>query len=164
MASDPILIQVNTELIAWYGAVVATAGLGISLYIAWRDRARVKINYRPHMFIYGGDALNYSEGVEYVSIDVINTGRRPIRIESASLVIAGEEKKYLLTDSFATHRPRVITEESPVTTFLVKQDLVDLSKIYCVVVVDGTGRQYKKYTSLFPSWVRLKAFRKRKKV
>lgn len=163
MPSNSITIQITAESVAWYAAIVATVGIVISLYNAWRDRARIKINYNPHMYINNGESLNYPTGVKHLSIDVINIGRRPIRIEMVYLLIAGDNKKTLLTDSFAEHRPKVITEEKPRTTFLVKEDLVDLSKVYCVIVVDGTGRKHKKYISIFPSFILLLAFIKKKK-
>ena len=154
MALPELSLQISASTVAWYGAVVATIGGSVSIYNAWRDRARIKIKYEPNMFITPGS--RYKEGVKYLSISVINKGRRPIRIEKASLKDFDQEgMTLLLPGSFYEERPKVITEESPVTTFITQQDKINLDRIYCVVINDGTGKSYKKYLKPFPTFQRL---------
>jgi len=153
MLKNIITIQISVNTVAWYGAIIATVGFIMSTYNILRDKAKIKIKYEPNMYIHGGESLNYPGGVEHLSISVINRGRRPIRIEAAYLKILGNKGLVYLTDSFADHRPRIITEEKPTTTFLVKQNLIDIKKVYCVIVVDGTGRKYRKYVKAFPTFL-----------
>jgi hypothetical protein len=150
MFEQILTIEVSANSVAWYGAIVATFGFIMSTYSILRDRAKVKIKYEPNMYICGGQELNYPEKIKHLSISVINRGRRPIRIESAYLKSFGEKKILLLADSFADHRPKIITEEKPMTTFLIKQDSIDIKKVYCVIVIDGASRSYKKYVKPFP--------------
>lgn len=151
MILPEISLQISANTVAWYGAIVATFGGLVSIYNVLRDRARIKIKYEPNMFIIGGSS-RYKDGVKYLSISVINKGRRPIRIEQVYLRDFDKDKEGLvltLPGSFYEERPKVITEESPTTTFITQQDKFNLEKIYCVVAIDGTGRSYKKYVNSF---------------
>jgi hypothetical protein len=150
-------LKISASTVSWYGAIVATIAGAVSIYNAWKDRARIKIKYEPGMFIVGGSS-RYKDGVKHLSISVINKGRRPIRIEQAYLRDFDKDKEGLvltLPGSFYEERPRVITEESPTTTFITQQDKLNLERIYCVVIVDGAGRKYKKYVKSFPTFKRL---------
>jgi hypothetical protein len=93
----------------------------------------------------------YSKDKTYFNVTVINTGRRPIRITNAGLRLIGRKKKYaLFSDSFATHRNKVITEEEPRTEFMMEQDDKLLNSAWYIVVYDGTGRKYRKYLKYIP--------------
>ena len=144
----------SIDYVAWYGAIVATLGFALSLYAIFRDRAKIDIKYEPNMYLAGnGAAVFYKQSDKmHLSISAINKGRRPIRIDRAALRIFGHyNKNFLLTDSFANHRNKIINEENPKTTFMVVQDLIDLKNVIYVVVTDGTGRQYRKYIKKFPT-------------
>lgn len=151
MSIPNLSIEISANSVAWYGAIVATAGIFLSYFNYQRDRAKIKIKYEPDMYIIGGSSLNYPEGVKHISITVTNVGRRPVKIEKASLKLYGESKIYMLSDSFSDRRPKVITEESPVTSFHVKQELINTKKVYCVMIADATGKVYKKYVKKFPT-------------
>ena len=63
----------------------------------------------------------YDENKLYFNIDVINKGRRPIKIEKAAIRIFGKGSPFLLlNDSFTSHRPKVLTEKEPRTSFLAE--------------------------------------------
>lgn len=71
-------LEIKANLVAWYGAVVATGGLLISAYNVFRDKARVKIEYNTNQRIIGGGVNSpYDENKTYICITVINKGRRP---------------------------------------------------------------------------------------
>lgn len=154
MSSTSTLI--TTNLVAWYGAVVATLSVLFSIYNTLRDRAKIKILYDPNQFLHGAvSSYGYDSDKEYLSINVINKGRRPIKIEKAALKILGRKGYLLLSDSFVDHRTRVITEEEPRTLFLLEQDSVDLNKVLTVFIYDGAGREYKKHIKIFPTFLRI---------
>ncbi|HWA32311.1 MAG TPA: hypothetical protein VG694_02590 [Candidatus Paceibacterota bacterium] len=156
MEIPQLSIQISASTVAWYGAIVATLGAGVSLFNAWKDRPRIKIKYEPDQYMIG-NPLIYPEDKKYLCINVINKGRRPIKIEQASIRQYGTSGYLVLPDSFRTHRPQIIDEKVPRTTFATSQDQFQMDKIYCVIVTDGTGKKYKKYVKVFPTfegWLR----------
>jgi hypothetical protein len=154
MFEQILKIEISANVVAWYAAIISTTGLIINIYKAYQDRARVKIKYEPDMYIYG-DALKltgYKPDTKYLSISVINEGRRPIRIEKATLKIIGKKGYFILVDSFSERRNKVITEESPTTTFFAEQSQIDMENVYCVLVEDGTGKSHIKYINKLPTY------------
>lgn len=152
-------LEILASVVAWYGAIVATAGFVLSLFNSLRDKAHIKIQYQPDMEVVGPGP--YSPGKTYFSVTVINKGRRPANITKAGLRIIGGKRKHLIfSDSFSGHRTRVLTEESPVTEFLVEQDLVPFDKAWYIWVTDATGNIYKRYFHKLPTlwllWYKLK--------
>lgn len=144
-------IQISANTVAWYGAIVATAGAGVSIYNAWKDSPRIKIKYEPNQYMIG-NPLIYPEDKMYLCINVINKGRRAIKIEQACVKQYGTNGYLVLPDSFRDHRPQIIDEKVPRTTFATSQDQFQMDKIYCVIVTDGTGKKYTKYVKPFPTF------------
>ncbi len=147
-----ISIQITASMVAWYAAIVSTLAVGVAVYNAWRDSARPQIKWEPNRMIFGDP--DFPEDVTHLCVGVTNRGRRPIRIEQAALQVYGQSGHLLLAHSFSNNRIRVLDEQNPSTSILVRQDLFDIKKVYCVVVVDGTGRTYKKYLKRFPTFTR----------
>lgn len=150
MINDIFTIEISANVVAWYGAVVATAGFIFSAYSVWRDSARLKISISRKINLYNTNGL-YKKNVDYIGVTVVNRGRRPIKISSAELLILGNKNRLFLTDSLFDHRIQTITEDEPKKQFFVEEKDVDFDKIYCVVVKDGAKRVYKKYTKKFPT-------------
>lgn len=163
MAIPELSIQISASTVAWYGAIVATLGAWVSIYNAWKDSPRIKIKYETDQYMIGNPLL-YPEDKKYLCISVINEGRRPIKIDQASVRQYGTSGHMVLPDSFRPHRPQIIDEKVPRTTFATPQDQFQMDKIYCVIVTDGTGKKYKKYVKTFPtfeSWIyKLKNYEK----
>ena len=77
MSLPNITIQVSTDTVALYGAIIATIAAVVSIYNAWRDRSKVILEFgrnfrRPD---------NWEEPLFYIS--VVNRGRRAVRIDKA---------------------------------------------------------------------------------
>ena len=89
----------------------------------------------------------YDPRKQYIAIDIINRGRRPVRLGNAAFKSLSEGS-LLINDSLL--RPATLTEESPKTTYLIEQEGINLNKMWYIVVYDATGRQYKKYLTRFP--------------
>ncbi len=153
MVNDVLKIEISANIVGWYGAIVASLSVVFSAYQVWRDSSRIKIYLETGLHFHNAPPL-YEEGVNYVGVSVINKGRRPIKITHATFLILGEENRLLLTDSFSNHRVQVLTEENPKTQFFAKEELVDIDKIWCIVITDGTGKDHKKYTKKFPTVLR----------
>lgn len=151
--STEYTFEISASTVAWYGAIVATAGALISIYNVLRDRPRIKMQFQKDMNIYGHQSV-YPKDKTYISITVINKGRRPVNITKAGLRTLGAERKYaMFNDSFSAHRNRVLTEESPTSEFMVEQDekiLELLSGAWYIWTQDATGKMYRKYLHSFP--------------
>jgi hypothetical protein len=85
--------------VAVYGAIVGTAGLGLSGYVALRDRARVKFELR-----FGFAAMPQPLNGWTVTARVYNFGRRPVTIPPMMYcdMPAGEKMKICLDVSNGT--------------------------------------------------------------
>lgn len=150
-------VQVTANAVAWYGGVVSTISLAASLYVIWRNRARIKIEFSPNagVFDISPSGALQSDDKEYVSVDIINVGHRPTRIEAVAFLYAGSKKNYLIKSSLSSLSNKVLTEEAPRITYPVSKSEVNTQMLYGIVVSDGTGRKFKKYTKKFPSFFRI---------
>lgn len=162
MAADLFKIEISASAVAWYGAIMATVGMLVSLYSVFRDRANIKILYQRDMKIIGRQTI-YDQDITYFNVTVANQGRRPVNITKAALRTIGTQKKYaLLADSFSAHRNRVLDESKPTTDFMTKQDEALLANTWFICVYDGTGKVYRKYLHLFlPLSILWRRFRQR---
>jgi hypothetical protein len=131
----------NTKWIAVYGAIVATASIAVSLYVAFRDRAYIKISLTRGMKIKGPDSSSYDPNKTYANISVANRGRRPVTITHVSFQLDGVNH-LLLTDSF-TQSARELTEGKS-TSYLVQEDGIEWPRVRRIVISDATGRTYRK--------------------
>jgi hypothetical protein len=148
-----ITLQISADAAAWYGAVVATIAAAVSVYNAWSDRARIKVTYQEGMRIMNA-VPPYFESKEYFVVHIVNIGRRPVAIGTVAIqYISGEN--FILSGSINDQNTRILTEEKPKTTIPpTDQSLMDLSKLYCILVYDQAGREYKKYIHKFPTFVK----------
>ena len=134
-------ITISASVVAWYGAVVATIGLLTSLYVALRDRPRIRIKTRADYVIHGA-AGPYDPTKTYIMVTVSNAGRRPVTITHVYLTHYKIKQHSLLTDALV-RGPTEITE-GKAASFLVEQDALDLADIKAVNVIDATGREWKR--------------------
>ncbi len=153
MKIPEISIQISANSVAWYGAILATIGASVSIYNAWKDRGQIKITYQKGMQIM--NALPpWSENKDYFIVNITNTGRRSIAVGNVAVqYISGEN--FILADSIDNQSTRILTEEKPHTMITTDQSLIDFSKIYCIMVYDKAGREYKKYFFIFPTFARI---------
>ena len=149
MNSDLFRLEISASAVAWYGAIVATIGILVSLYSVLRDRAKIKIKYQKDMQIIGPQTV-YDPNKTYFNITVINKGRRPVNITKAAIRTVGGERKYaLLSDSFLAHRNRILNESNPTTEFMMEQIEDLLASAWFICVYDATGRAYRKFVHPF---------------
>ena len=148
-------MNISADVVAWYGAILATIGVAFQLLSHYRDRANIYIKVQRDMMVYGNNPI-YDKKKVYINITVINRGRRPINISKAGIrTFSGDSKFALLTDSFMPHRQRILTEKDPVSEFMMEQDERILAGAWYVCVFDATGREYRKYLHKFPSFWRI---------
>jgi hypothetical protein len=153
MSIPEISIKISANSVAWYGAILATIGASISVYNAWKDRKQIKIFPQMNMRIFNARPP-FEENKDYFIVNITNTGRRPVAIGNVAIqYISGEN--FILADSIDNQDLRILTEESPHAIITSDQSIFDFSKMYCIMVYDKTGREYRKYYSYFPTFKRL---------
>ncbi len=69
----------TTEIVAWWGAILATVVFGWDIY-KWRTSGpRLRLSIRPNQIVIGDSSR---EGKTYISIWVTNIGDRPTTLQS----------------------------------------------------------------------------------
>lgn len=154
---DNFLIQIKTNWVAIYGAIIASLGLSLSLFNYFRDKARIKIDFKQGWKFIGAVAP-YKNNILYNDIKVINTGRRPINISSAGARVLKNKNgdHVLISDSFAQFKNKILTEENPSVDFYYESSILRSDDIYYLVVYDAAGRKYIKWIhpyKFFFDWI-----------
>lgn len=149
-------LEITADGVAWYGAIVATAALGFTALNYWRDKARIKIQYKNNIKLWGNNPY-YDTDKTYFNVSVINKGRRPIRVSKVWVQTdLKEDSSFIITDSMLPHTKKVLTEDDPRGEYLAEQDSVDLTNGLYIGISDATGKVYKKNLKFFPYFRLLK--------
>lgn len=141
------IVTISADVVAWYGAIVATIAVIIPGVVAWRDRSRLKIQWKPNMEVH----RNGRQAQQCV-ITVSNMGRRPLRISVAGVQFydnTGVSLNQYSGDQL------LLSEENPALHFLMSPERLEGKKIFYVWVQGASGHLHKKYLTLFPSLVYL---------
>ena len=125
---------------AWHGAITGTLSLGIAGYVAWRDRARIKV-WASNNYLVHGTGGPYDPRRKYIMVSVSNAGRRPVTITHVYFRHKHDKHSSLLTDSML-RGPKEL-KEGQSATYLAEEDGFDLPSIKAVYVSDATGREWK---------------------
>lgn len=134
-----MIAEIPTNLVAWYGAVVATIGLLLTAYSQWRDSRRLQVIAKADMKIAGGD---YDPARTYVIIEVANVGRRPITLRTLPYFVQKKRGSNSLMVK-GPWRPKDRLEEGESASMVAFQEGLPLTEIKHVVVRDETGRKWK---------------------
>ena len=139
------------DVVAVYGAIVATASVVFSCIKLWLDRARVHVSHQDGMMIM--NSPHFDENTLYFTISVRNRGRRTVAIGNVrSQFVDGTA--CLVSDSVSGRQKKVLSEENPRIEFYAEKSLLDISKIIYIQVFDETGREYREYLTRFPTFRR----------
>lgn len=133
-------ITISATAVAWYAALVGTFSLVVSGYVAFRDRARVRVKARSGCKV-SGTGSPYDPSKLYVIVTVANIGRRTVTIQAVSLLRRDSEKVQLVLDE-SIREGREISEGKS-TTFVTDQEGLDLENISGVVAYDQVGRSWR---------------------
>jgi len=131
-------ISISASSVAWYGAILASLTTLKVLKDLWHDRSRVKIEWLFNMSITG-------ETKKYFLVNVINKGRRPVKITHVATKEYGQTRVGLLGHSLTNEKSRILTEENPSTNYPVVQGDISPKSLWYVVVYDARGKEYRKY-------------------
>lgn len=131
-------LNISADVVAWYGAIIASVAGAKNLYDWWGDKHRLKIEWQFGMHVQG------EEG-DYLVITAINKGKRSIKITHVAVKTYGEKRVSILTDSFTKDEQRTLTDDKPSTQYLVKQEGVTPENLWFVIMYDARGREYRRY-------------------
>lgn len=142
MAEQLVLsAAISVDVVAWYGAIVATASAMLSGYVVWRDRVRLKVVATPNMRLTEACG-NFSTDEDVILIEAANVGRRSITLETTWFELRKSKSPRALFVK-SQWRPSSKLAEGEKATKLCKQRDLDLSTLSCVVVKDATGRKWR---------------------
>lgn len=136
-------------MVAWYGAIIVTIVVAVSIYNALRDSSQVVLKFGRNFCRHD----EWDNPLFYIS--VTNRGRRPVKIDKSWVKVYGYNGKVLLTDSLTTSQERTLDERNPKITFWTRENTMDVGNIYCIYASDNTEKVYKKYTKTFPTITKL---------
>jgi len=140
----------STLKIALYGAIVASVGIILSIITALvqvfsyrRDRADIKVRVAGGMNVYPKTTV-YGDK-DYISINVVNKGRRPVMIMQCAVKMPIGAKPRWFTLAEALKQPRKLNE-GEFTDYMLAEDQVHqyglTAKDIVVFVLDPAGRYY----------------------
>lgn len=152
-ALDSQLYTNQTFILSLWGALLSTVLGVIKLFEYRKDRANLKVTVRAGYKQYPPDPI---EGdYHLLLIDVVNIGRRPANIISASLLLP--KGGYLLCIGSRTgHYPLELTEGKS-HSFTLNEDRIRVQhnmmpSQYVGLVIDATGKKYYSHSMLKRFW------------
>jgi len=135
-----LVAAIPTNWVAWYGAVVATAGVALTAYSHWRDSRRLRVVAKADMKIAGGEP-EFDPDRTYIIIEVANVGRRPITLRSLPYFALRKGPQGLMIKG--PWRPKERLEEGESASMFGHQEDFPFDAVKRVVVRDETGREWK---------------------
>ncbi len=140
-------ITISADTVAWYGAVLATVAAAKTIYDWWSDRSRLKIEWQFDMRM-------QDEHDTFFMVNVVNRGKRPVKITHVAVKLYGQKEIGLLGHSFTNQDQRILTDEKPATQYPTIQGNISPQSLWLVIVYDARGREYRKYNSESTSYIR----------
>lgn len=156
MPTPSLDIRISGNLLALYGAVVATTTGVIQIANFIRDRARVKVSVQHDMEMVGDPRY---EGITFTILTAVNIGRRPVTIKSMGAYYLHPAKAFVVGDTRPV-LPCELTEGKQVMALVDQSDL-DLTKIEEWQAWDTAGRTFA--LPVAPWYKRWKSRRARRK-
>lgn len=131
-----------TDIMAIYGAVVSTGVAICGIYIAWRDRGRLKLSTsfdkKQHQ-IAQSQKITVLNALE---VRVVNSGRRPVKLKHWGIRKPGSEPIAV------TALDCMLTESEDTTFYVIKPDLTlpegvdEISEVIYFFVKSSAGKEW----------------------
>ena len=144
-----IITDIISNPVAWYGAALSST---LFIYNILKDRVAVSVSFSLNNFVV---TRPNPDPNTYISITVRNIGRRSVTIEKVGLTFFKKKKQRgenLIAKRSFNDGPKRINEGDSGWIVLVNQDKVDIKNISYAWAIDGTGRMYKKRSSMILIW------------
>jgi hypothetical protein len=139
MSIPEIKVEITANVISWYAAIFSTIGIIFGILNYYRDRSKIKVTYKIGWRIINA-VPPYKENTDYISIGVLNIGRRQITIEKAGYY-ALHGKSAIASESFL--RGPIKLNEGESVEYLIEQKLVDLRDVAYFYGYDQIGRIFR---------------------
>jgi hypothetical protein len=141
MLAPAFHINISGNVVALYGAVVATVTGIVQTVNFFRDRRKVKISVQEHMeFVFTSDGIPVNED-PYSLVTVANAGRRPITIVNVGGYRLYPGKGFVIQQTNPP-LPRELTEGKHLTAFVDETEF-DLSELESWEAHDAVGHAYR---------------------
>lgn len=134
-----------TDVVAFWGAITGSISITIAFLAYWRDRRQIKVDIRKDWMVVGHP--DYDPNKLYLSVDVLNVGRRPATITKTGYVFLRKRGGAILADSM--RKGAVEITEGKNTSSIVEQENLDLDEISYFAAYDAVGNTYKKRVAPF---------------
>ena len=142
-------------MIAIYAAIVATFSAIKVVYDILTDGHKIKLSYRTDITVQNHP--NYNTNEQYFCIEVVNTGKRVVKIVNVGY-FTKDGMKNILTDSLYDPQNRILTDSNPSTSYLLPLKDVDIKQIWYLYALDGRNKTYKHYLMRFGRLHHIKVF------
>lgn len=137
-------LTITAEVVAWYGAILATITIIIKIieFLRTFNNIKVKVERGLKMISTSGDVSPYKNDVAYCSIKIINNSDNSIFTQSAGYILKVGDKRIA---QFANSLKIIEIKPKNSYDFFVEQEKVDpdLKNIKYFFVKDRTGKSYK---------------------
>ena len=137
-------LNISASAVAWYAAIVSTAGVIVALlnFMADKRRLRVKASH--------GLLVGVNDDSTKIFISVANIGKRPVSISSVGFTVKGGDDM-VLTTTPNLNLPKTLKEGAGVQTWMNHEEFVrvlargdraveDVAYTWCR---DSTGKVYR---------------------
>lgn len=139
-------ITISTDLISIYAAIIATFSAVKVIYDILTDRRKIKLSYRTDVTVQNHPDYNANE--QHFCIEVVNTGKRIVKIINVGY-FTKDGTKNILSDSLFDLQNRILTDSNPSTSYLLPLKDVDIKQIWYLYALDGSNKTYKRYYMRF---------------
>ena len=138
MAVPISTLQIITDAVAVYAAVVATITGAVQIFNYRRDRARIKVTVGHNMEIWGDPRY---DGKTLTIVKVLNEGRRPVTITTVGARRLYPNTHFVIVECQPS-LPHELTEGKSLMAILSTDDMDDFSNIESWEAMDAVGRTY----------------------
>ena len=127
-------------IVAWWGAVLGTAGMVLHVWKFLRDRPRVRVTVQKDMEI-SPNQLTDNPKEKFLNITAANIGNQPVHLSKAWFTQRRSKESLMLVGpmNFSTH----ILEPGQRRDFPAIQSKFNLTNLKKVYVEDAVGRTFK---------------------
>jgi len=92
MFNNIFKIEISANVVAWYGAIIATFSIILAFLNYFRDRTKIKVKISQGFFTYGN---NLGKEVN-IFIEAMNVGRHPVTLTGAGLTLKNGKQMFVI--------------------------------------------------------------------
>jgi hypothetical protein len=123
MFNNIFKIEISANIVAWYGAIIATLSIILAFLNYFRDRTKIKVKISQGFFAYG-DHLGREVNV---FIEAMNIGRRPVTLTGAGLTLKNGKQMFVIRPELISF-PYELQEGKSVQVSLNKNEIFQEAK------------------------------------